>query len=239
MEKIIHRAGSRGHANHGWLNSYHSFSFAEYYDPERINFGALRVLNDDTVAPGRGFGAHPHQNMEIISIPLQGSLLHQDSMGNKTVINTGDVQIMSAGSGITHSEHNASDKEPVQFLQIWLFPKLQNIKPRYDQVSLQEKDRLNKLQLIVSPDGANGSITINQQAWFYISKLDKEKELSLTLQQHANGLYIFVLDGSVQTAEENLSRRDGIGLTGITTLAITSTTGCEILLMEVPMYSGG
>ena len=167
---MLYRAESRGHANHGWLDSYHSFSFANYYDPEKMHFGALRVLNDDTVAPGMGFGAHPHDNMEIISIPLEGNLRHQDNMGHATVIRKGDVQAMSAGTGIRHSEYNESKENPVKFLQIWIIPDRRQVQPRYSQVTLNEKDRHNKLQQIVSPDGEEGPVRIYQDAWFHLGK---------------------------------------------------------------------
>src|SRR5690606_20497754 len=173
MKKIIHRANTRGYANHGWLKSYHTFSFANYYDPERMHFGALRVLNDDTVAGGMGFGKHPHNNMEIISIPLDGDLEHQDSMGNTAVIRNGDIQVMSAGTGIYHSEYNKNKDKPVKFLQIWVIPNKGNVEPRYDQVTLNVADRHNKLQQIVSPKDGGEGVWIHQDAWFHLGKFDE------------------------------------------------------------------
>jgi quercetin 2,3-dioxygenase len=168
MKTIFHSSSSRGHANHGWLKSHHSFSFANYYNPEKIHFGALRVLNDDYVAPGMGFGEHPHQNMEIISIPLEGDLEHKDSMGNVTVIKHGDIQVMSAGTGVYHSEYNKSKSNSVKFLQIWVIPNKENVKPRYDQITLNLKDRENKLQQILSPDANDEGVWIHQDAWFHL-----------------------------------------------------------------------
>jgi quercetin 2,3-dioxygenase len=237
MEKILHSSASRGHANHGWLESYHSFSFAGYYEAERIHFGALRVLNDDKVDGGQGFGAHPHDNMEIISIPLEGSLKHQDSLGNKAIIRRGDVQVMSAGTGVTHSEFNADPSLPVKFLQIWLFPDKKNVTPRYGQITLMDEDRLNRLQLIVSPDGEQGSAWIHQQAWFYMCSLEKGKKAEHRLHNVQNGVYLFVLEGGVGAAGETLGRRDALGAWKTEALEITATENSELLLMEVPMLS--
>ncbi len=170
---IIHKADTRGNANFGWLNSYHTFSFGHYFEPSRTHFGALRVLNDDTVAAGMGFGTHPHDNMEIISIPLEGDLEHQDSMGNKTVIKHGDVQVMSAGTGVSHSEYNKNQDKQVKFLQIWVFPNKRNVTPRYDQITLHETDRRNKFQQILSPNANDEGIWIHQDAWFHLGKFDE------------------------------------------------------------------
>ena len=195
-KEILHKANTRGHADHGWLNSYHSFSFANYYNPERMHFGALRVLNDDTVAAGKGFGKHPHDNMEIISIPLEGDLEHTDSMGNKTIIRKGDVQAMSAGTGVAHSEYNANADKEVKFLQIWIYPDSKNIKPQYSQVSLQTADRKNKLQQIVSPrSNGNEGVTVQQEAWFSLGDLEQGKQLSYDIKRKGNGVYVFVLKG--------------------------------------------
>lgn len=233
---IIHKANTRGHENHGWLDTYHTFSFAEYYDPTRVHFGALRVLNDDTVAGGMGFGTHPHDNMEIISIPLEGDLEHKDSMGNTQVIKHGDIQVMSAGTGIRHSEHNKNQDTPVKFLQIWVFPRKQSVSPRYGQITLNVADRKNKLQQIVSPNEADGSTWINQDAWFYLTNLDKGKKLDYSLNRKGYGVYVFILEGDFTIEGTALSRRDGMGITGIDKISIEATSDkAELLLMEVPV----
>lgn len=236
MKTVIHKAETRGHANHGWLDSYHTFSFAGYYDEERMHFGALRVLNDDKVAPGMGFGTHPHKNMEIISIPLSGDLEHQDSMGNKHVISEGDVQVMSAGTGISHSEYNRNKDKEVKFLQIWVFPKQSNVQPKYDQKKFSKEDRQNRLQAVVAPDGAgNGALNINQDAWFHLSSLSSGKELSYTMKGDDTGVYIFVLSGNVLVAGEKLSTRDGIGIWDTDEFSVQAASDAELLFMEVPM----
>lgn len=235
MKKIIHKADSRGHASHGWLNSFHTFSFSSYHNPERVHFGALRVLNDDTVAPGMGFGQHPHDNMEIISIPLYGELKHRDTTGTEAVIKTGDVQIMSAGSGLQHSEMNNSRTDEVKFLQIWVFPKERNIKPRYDQKTFEEKDRINQWQTIVAPDKKDDAIWINQDAWFSLTKLEKGKSINYNMHKNGNGAYIFILKGEAKVDDELLSGRDGIGITDADLINISTETEADILLMEVPM----
>lgn len=235
MKQIIHRGTSRGNANLGWLNSYHTFSFAGYHNSSRMHFGVLRVLNDDVVAPGRGFGAHPHENMEIISIPLNGALKHNDNTGRSEIINAGDVQIMSAGSGITHAEMNASATEPVNFLQIWIFPKVENIQPRYEQKTFILEDRKNKWQTIVSPEKDAEPIWINQDAWFMLSDLDENKTLQYNLQMKNNGVYLFVLDGEIEIVGEKLVKRDAIALTEIGEFDIKASTNAQLLLMEVPM----
>lgn len=232
---ILHKAATRGHADHGWLNSYHTFSFANYHNPERMHFGALRVLNDDTVKGGMGFGAHPHDNMEIISIPLQGDLEHKDSMGNTTVIKQGDIQVMSAGTGITHSEYNKNKDVAVKFLQIWLFPNKRNVAPRYDQITLNENERHNKLQQILSPHKEDEGVWIQQDAWFHLGKFDKGVTTTYQLKQKENGLYIFVLDGSIKVDGQELNTRDGYGIWDTTSVDITSVTDAEFLIMEVPM----
>ncbi|NDK56249.1 pirin family protein [Pontibacter fetidus] len=233
--KIIHKAETRGHANHGWLDSHHTFSFASYYNPERMGFGLLRVLNDDIVAPGMGFGAHPHDNMEIVSIPLSGELAHQDSTGNKKVIQTNDVQIMSAGSGLTHSEFNNSKTDQVNFLQIWVFPKEQNIKPRYEQKTFNPADRQNKLQTVVSPEQGAESIWINQDAWFTLGSLKTGFTEDYKLHKSGNGVYAFVLEGDLEIDGEKLNKRDGMGISDFETITIKATSDAELLLMEVPM----
>lgn len=233
---ILHKANTRGHADHGWLNSYHTFSFANYYDPERIHFGALRVLNDDTVAAGKGFGKHPHDNMEIISIPLEGDLEHADSIGNKTVIRKGDIQVMSAGTGVVHSEYNASADQPVKFLQIWVFPDRKNIQPQYSQVSLDPADRKNRLQQIVSPrSNGNEGVTVQQNAWFNMGDLERGKQLNYDVKRKGNGVYVFVLKGEVTIEDQQLDARDGLGIWETDRISIAAATDAEILLMDVPV----
>ncbi|OJV53092.1 MAG: hypothetical protein BGO31_04890 [Bacteroidetes bacterium 43-16] len=232
---VFHPADSRGDANHGWLHSKHSFSFANYYNPERMHFGVLRVLNDDQVAPGMGFGAHPHDNMEIISIPLSGDLEHKDSMGNTTVIKNGDIQVMSAGTGIQHSEYNASKDKEVKFLQIWVFPNQQNVTPRYDQITLNPADRKNKLQQILSPDAADAGVWIHQNAWFHLADFDKDHQETYQMKAAGNGLYVFNLKGNIKVGDTQLSTRDGLGIWDTKEILITAESDAEFLLMEVPM----
>ena len=232
---VIHKANTRGIANLGWLHSYHTFSFSHYYNPDRMNFGVLRVLNDDTVAAGMGFGTHPHQNMEIISIPLEGDLEHQDSMGNKTVIKNGDVQVMSAGTGIQHSEYNKNKDSEVKFLQIWVIPNQQNVTPRYDQITLNPEDRKNKLQQILSPNPYDSGVWIYQEAWFHLGNFDKGFATSYQLKKEGNGLYVFVLKGTILVDGEELDTRDGFGIWDFESIEIKATSNAEFLLMEVPM----
>lgn len=232
---VLHKANTRGNANHGWLQSYHTFSFAGYYNPERMHFGVLRVLNDDTVAPGMGFGTHPHDNMEIISIPLEGDLEHKDSMGNVTVIRNGDIQVMSAGTGIQHSEYNRNKDKTVKFLQIWVFPREKNVKPRYDQLSLNPADRKNQLQQVLSPNPDDAGVWIHQDAWFYLSDLDAGKSLDYQLKKQGNGMYIFVLSGKLSVNGQTLETRDGFGIWDTERLQVTADNHSEWLLMEVPM----
>lgn len=234
--EILHKAESRGYANHGWLKSFHTFSFANYFNPERVNFGALRVLNDDWVSAAMGFGTHPHKNMEIISIPLSGELEHKDSMGTVARIKAGDIQVMSAGTGISHSEYNASGKDPVQFLQIWVIPNKQDVKPRYDQITLNPAEFQNQLVQIVSPDEGDKGVWIHQNAWFHLGLFDEGKAQMYTLKKSGNGVYVFVLEGSFWIGETEVNRRDGLALTGIDTFQITSKReGSTLLLMEVPL----
>ena len=235
MKTVLHKAETRGHANHGWFNSYHSFSFAGYYEPSRIHFGALRVLNDDTVAAGMGFGTHPHDNMEIISIPLSGDLKHKDSMGNETVIKQGDVQVMSAGTGIAHSEMNANKDKEVKFLQIWVFPNKKNVQPRYGQITLDISKMNNNLLQVVSPNENDEGVWIHQNAWFSLGSLGKDFSTEYKLKNNSNGVYAFVLEGSVMINGEVLNRRDGLEITETEALQITSTADAKLLLMEVPM----
>lgn len=233
---VLHLASTRGHANHGWLNSYHTFSFANYYNPERMHFGVLRVLNDDTVEAGRGFGTHPHDNMEIISIPLEGDLEHKDSMGNVSVIRNGDIQVMSAGTGITHSEYNKNSDQLVKFLQIWVFPNQKNVKPRYDQLSLKTEDRNNKLQQILSPNPDDAGVWIHQNAWFHLGQFDAGKTTTYQIKSKGNGVYAFVISGAFKVNGQELKARDGFGIWEVSSMDIEAiSNGAEILLMEVPM----
>lgn len=236
-QSILHKADTRGFANHGWLKSFHTFSFSSYYHPDRVHFGALRVLNDDTVAGGMGFGTHPHKNMEIISIPLSGDLEHKDSMGNTTVIRENDIQIMSAGTGITHSEYNKNRDKEVKFLQIWVLPKEIGITPRYDQITLQPQDLDNKLKLIVSPTKEDNSVWINQDAWFSLGQYSKETKVEYTLKNPENGVYVFVLSGQLSLSDTVLQTRDGLGVWGVQNLSFNVQSGSKVLVMEVPMLT--
>jgi hypothetical protein len=235
MKTILHKANTRGHANHGWLDSHHTFSFAHYYNPERVHFGMLRVLNDDVVAGGMGFGTHPHDNMEIISIPLSGDLEHKDSMGNVAVIRQNDVQIMSAGTGITHSEYNKNKDKQVNFLQIWVFPKQRNITPRYDQRTFKPEDRENKLQVVVSAEKESEGVWINQDAWFHLGNMKQGFATDYSIKMSGNGVYAFVIEGDATINDQKLNKRDGMGIWETEKLHIVADSNAELLLMEVPM----
>ena len=236
MKTTVHKANTRGVANHGWLHSNHSFSFASYYNPRRMGFGLLRVLNDDEVVGGAGFGTHPHRDMEIVSIPLAGALRHQDSEGNKTVIKSGEVQIMSAGTGVSHSEYNDSQEEAVNFLQIWVMPEKIGIKPRYDQMKFEASGRNNSFQTVVSPLGTDeGGVKINQQAYFSLLDLEGEKEVEYELHKPGHGAYVFVLDGDVQVGDETLSKKDGMGIEDAKSFKIAAAGYSRVLVIEVPM----
>ena len=236
MKTILHKAASRGVAEHGWLSSRHTFSFAEYHDPERMHFGVLRVLNDDRVAGGMGFGKHPHDNMEIISIPLEGDLEHQDSMGNAAVIRKGDVQVMSAGTGVTHSEKNKNHDKEVRFLQIWVLPNQRNAAPRYGQVTLDPAERHNRLQQIISPDQKGDGLWIHQNSWFHLGTFDKDATTTYPLKDKANGVYVFVIKGDLTVNGIALNERDGLGVEEASELnVVANSDGAEVLLMEVPM----
>jgi redox-sensitive bicupin YhaK (pirin superfamily) len=247
---ILHKAATRGHADHGWLDSWHTFSFAGYYEPKRIQFGMLRVLNDDIVAGGRGFGSHPHDNMEIISIPLEGSLVHEDNMGHRKVVSAGEIQVMSTGSGVFHSEYNGNADKPAKFLQIWVFPNRLNVTPRYDQVRLDPSGERNTLQQVIYPGpveatgGANNvdeagkqaGTWIYQDAWFHLGIFDAGREFSYDVKKPGNGVYLFVIDGAFGFEGQRLDRRDGLGVNGIERLEIKAIgQGSRILIMEVPM----
>ncbi len=233
---VLHKANTRGHSNHGWLDSHHSFSFANYYNPDRMHFGVLRVLNDDRVDAGMGFGTHPHDNMEIISIPLEGDLEHKDSMGNTAVIKKGDIQVMSAGTGIYHSEYNKNKDQLTKFLQIWVYPNKKNVTPRYDQISLNEADRHNKLQQILSPNANDEGVWIHQDAWFHLGRFDKGFTTDYKLKKSGNGIYAFVIKGDVNIGNIQLNERDALGIWNTSDIKIAANTpDAELLLIEVPM----
>lgn len=234
MKTLLHKASERGHANHGWLDSYHSFSFARYYDPSKVHFGALRVLNDDTVRPGFGFSKHPHENMEIVSIPLSGDLEHQDTTGRQKIIRENDVQIMSAGSGIMHSEMNANKDREVKFLQVWVFPKVRDIEPRYEQKTYDLQASGNTITTVVAPDDKN-AVWINQDAWFSLGKMDAGFETAYRIRKKDNGVYVFVIDGEVTVGGEKLGRRDALGVWDTESVQISAQKDAEVLLIDVPM----
>jgi redox-sensitive bicupin YhaK (pirin superfamily) len=235
MNTVLHKADSRGNADHGWLNSFHTFSFANYHNPERMHFGVLRVLNDDTVAPGQGFGKHPHDNMEIISIPLEGDLEHKDSMGNTTVIRQGDIQVMSAGTGVFHSEYNKNSDSQVKFLQIWVFPNSKNVQPRYDQISISDIVKKNELGQILSPNADDQGVWIHQNAWFHMADFEAGHSQNYKLKSPGNGVYAFVLNGDAEIAGQQLNTRDGFGLWNTEEFEIKASSDAKVLLMEIPM----
>ena len=233
---VIHKSNTRGHANHGWLKTHHTFSFANYYNPSRMHFGALRVLNDDVIAGGMGFGTHPHDNMEIITIPLKGDLAHRDSMGNSEVIHQGEIQVMSAGSGITHSEYNANKDREVELLQIWVFPNKKNVEPRYDQITYNKLEQRNKFQEVVSPQGGESKAWIHQDAWFYLGNFEIDFNASYLLKGKNNGAYFFIIEGNAEINGEQLEKRDGYGIWSVEEVKIKSNSeNTEILIMDVPM----
>lgn len=232
---VLHKADTRGRAYHGWLDARHTFSFANYYNPERMHFGVLRVLNDDHIAGGMGFGTHPHDNMEIITIPLEGDLEHKDSMGNSSVIKNGDIQVMSAGTGIKHSEYNKNKDIPVKLLQIWVFPDKKNVEPRYDQLTLKKEDRKNKLQQILSPNADDEGVWIHQNSWFHLADFDKGIKVDYTFKAKSNGLYVFVIKGDLKVNGQQLNQRDGFGVWDMEQVSLEASSDTEFLLMEVPM----
>lgn len=234
MKKVIDKADSRGRSLYDWLDSHHTFSFDEYYNPSRINFGALRVLNDDRVSPGKGFGTHPHKNMEIISIPLKGKLKHGDSNLNSRVITPGDIQTMSAGTGIYHSEMNGSEIEPVEFLQIWIMPEKMNTQPAYQDFDIRPILRKNEMSLIVSPDG-DAPAKLLQQTWFSIGEIEAGKKIEYHMHQSHSGVYIFLMEGEVQVGDTVLSRRDGMGVYDTGSFELETLKDSHILFIEVPM----
>ena len=235
MKTIVHKANERGHANHGWLNAYHSFSFANWYNPEKVQFGMLRVLNDDTIAAGMGFGTHPHDNMEIITIPLEGDLAHKDSMGNGTTIKSGDIQVMSAGTGIQHSEFNPNHDQHTKLFQIWLFPKYRNVEPRYQQITLDKSLEKNDFAQILSPNPDDAGVWIHQDAWFYLSDFDADFSKKLSLKKEGNGFYIMNIEGEIEVNGEKLERRDAVGIWETNEIEIKANTAAKFLVMEIPM----
>tara|TARA_B100000809_G_C15129172_1_gene527620 strand:- start:1082 stop:1798 length:717 start_codon:yes stop_codon:yes gene_type:complete len=238
MKMILHKANTRGFANHGWLKSYHTFSFASYQNADRMNFGALRVLNDDLVQPKMGFGTHPHQNMEIISIPLTGALSHKDNIGNKRAIEVGEVQVMTAGTGLTHSEFNDSKTNEVNFLQLWITPEAPNVAPNYEQYAFSAEEKKNRLQTVVAPkDKLEGNaLPINQQAYIYRTNLDSDNTLDLKVKSVHNGFYVFVVDGEIEVANNTLGKRDALGVSETESIEIKSNSNSELIIVEVPMY---
>lgn len=235
---VFHPADSRGHANHGWLDSHHTFSFADYHDPERMSFGALRVLNDDVVAGGEGFGTHPHRDMEIVSLPLEGVLEHRDSLGTVARIAAGDIQVMSAGTGVRHSEYNASADAEVRFLQIWVFPRARGLEPRYDQQRIAEIPLRDGLRQIVSPSPDEDGVWVNQDAYFTLAELTPGAAATYRLHGERQGVYAFQLEGGAEVAGQVLRKRDGYGIEGAETVGLTSAEGGRTLLIEVPLAVG-
>ena len=235
MKKIFHPASSRGAADHGWLHAKHSFSFANYYNSERVQFGALRVLNDDIIAPGMGFGTHPHDNMEIITIPLDGALEHKDSMDNIGVIETDEIQVMSAGSGVYHSEYNKNKDQSVSLLQIWVFPNKKNVTPRYDQKNIKDLKKVNSFYPIVTPNQNGPGMWIHQDAWFHLGEFDKETRINYNINKKGNGVYAFLIEGSVQIDGESLEKRDALGIWDTEKFELLANQNSRVLLIEVPL----
>ena len=235
MKKIFHSASSRGAADHGWLQAKHSFSFANYYDSEKVQFGALRVLNDDIIAPGMGFGTHPHDNMEIITIPLDGTLEHKDSLDNIGVIETDEIQVMSAGSGVYHSEYNKNKDQSVSLLQIWVFPNKKNVTPRYDQKNIKDLKKVNSFYPIVTPDQNGPGMWIHQDAWFHLGEFDKETRINYNINKKGNGVYAFLIEGSVQIDGESLEKRDALGIWETEKFELLANQNSRVLLIEIPL----
>jgi redox-sensitive bicupin YhaK (pirin superfamily) len=235
MKTIFHSEQSRGHANHGWLNAKHSFSFASWYNPEKINFGALRVLNDDIVAPGMGFGTHPHDNMEIITIPLAGAIAHKDSMGNSSIIQAGEIQVMSAGTGVQHSEFNPNEDEALNLFQIWVFPNKRNVEPRYAQQPISVEQHPNEWVQILSPNPDDDGVWIHQNAWFHMAKFDTDKQITYTLKDPNNGVYIMQVEGNSVIGDQVMNKRDALGVYDTTNIEFKVKAGATLLLLEIPM----
>jgi len=235
MKTTIHKANTRGYFNHGWLKTFHTFSFAGYYDKSRVHFGMLRVLNDDIIEAGEGFGTHPHDNMEIVTIPIYGELAHKDSIGREEIIKANEVQVMSAGTGLLHSEYNASDRDPVNLLQIWVFPKEHNVEPRYDQRIFDPFLMKNTIFTVVSPEKKDDSLWLNQDAYFSLSDLDEGKTVEYKINTNGNGLYIFVIDGKIQIDDETLDKKDGMGIEEIKSISVKALFDSKVLFIEIPM----
>ena len=235
MNKVFFSADTRGHADHGWLNANYSFSFGNYFNRDRMNFGALRVLNDDTISPGKGFGYHPHENMEIITIPLKGDLEHKDSMGNLGIINEGEIQVMSAGSGIFHSEFNKNSDKSINLLQLWVLPKRENVEPRYDQCSIQGLRKPNSFYMVLSPHPEDNVMWIHQDAWFHLGDFDKVTSIDYELKREGNGVYIFVIEGNFNVSNQKLNKRDALGVWNTDIISFKAQPNSRVLLVEVPM----
>ena len=235
MNKVFFSADTRGHADHGWLNANYSFSFGNYFNRDRMNFGALRVINDDTISPGKGFGYHPHENMEIITIPLKGDLEHKDSMGNLGIINEGEIQVMSAGSGIFHSEFNKNSDKSINLLQLWVLPKRENVEPRYDQCSIEGLRKLNSFYMVLSPHPEDNVMWIHQDAWFHLGDFDKVTSIDYELKREGNGVYIFVIEGSFNVSNQKLNKRDALGVWNTDIISFKAQPNSRVLLVEVPM----
>ena len=235
MKKTFHPSGARGEANHGWLHAKHSFSFAQFFNPERIQFGALRVLNDDVIAPGMGFGTHPHNNMEIITIPLEGALEHKDSMDNIGVVAVDEIQVMSAGTGVSHSEYNKNKDQPLNLLQLWVLPNKQNVVPRYDQKNIKSLKKTNALYPVISPNHDNTGMWIHQDAWFHLGDFNQKTTVPYSLHKKGNGVYAFMIEGRASIEGESLEKRDALGVWETEGFSITAEKNSRILLVEVPM----
>lgn len=235
MKKIIHKAGSRGHFDYGWLKTNYSFSFSNYYDPERINFGMLRVLNDDIIEGGQGFGTHPHNDMEIVTVPLEGALAHKDSTGSEGVIYPDEIQVMSAGTGIQHSEYNHLSNGTTKLLQLWIFPDKKGHEPRYKQKFFDSDERKNKLQYIVTPEKKDDNLWLNQDAYLSLTDLEKNKFLEYKIHSKGNGVYLFLIDGEILVDDESLLKRDGIGIWETDEFSMTANENSRVLFIEVPM----
>ena len=235
MKKTFHPSAARGEANHGWLHAKHSFSFAQFFNPERIQFGALRVLNDDVIAPGMGFGTHPHNNMEIITIPLEGALEHKDSMDNIGVVAVDEIQVMSAGTGVSHSEYNKNKDQPLNLLQLWVLPNKQNVVPRYDQKNIKSLKKTNALYPVISPNHDNTGMWIHQDAWFHLGDFNQKTTLPYSLHKQGNGVYAFMIEGRASIEGESLEKRDALGVWETEGFSITAEKNSRILLVEVPM----
>jgi len=237
MRSRLFPKSQRGTANHGWLQANFSFSFGNFYNPEMVQFGMLRVLNDDTIAAGMGFGTHPHDNMEIVTIPLEGALTHRDSMDNEATVRFGEVQVMSAGTGILHSEMNASQTEQAKTLQLWIFPDKQNVAPRYDQRSFDLESRRNSFVTVVSPEDKNdgGALWIHQQAFLHLGLFDAGQTLNYDVNIPDNGIYLFLIEGEIEINNQTIHERDAFGVVEFNSITITTNKPSKILVIEVPM----